>query len=367
MLRLFFMLIIGVALLPVVQAQESTPEPYADAITFSASPEVVKPEEKVTLTWEVRPRGVLRRADHVVIEMSHPVTYAPVEFDSLPLSGTLEVTIPDEYYDVANFWLYFRDKNGSDLRLESGWLVNARTEVVVDDDVDILFFTATPEMIDRGGSVTLNWEVTHRDTILLSYLGLDNIYKFEELPAKGSITKTVPDVFTSTFTYFIGGEGTLGASVTVQIRCPFETFVAAACPLTQETITMTYQPFEHGTMYRYGDTIFILYDAYNPEYPYSGIYRSFGTRPITPVAIAESPPEGLFLPAPEFAEIWLNETNIRESLGWSTGDSATYTTVRETARETAGKYPYIAEYFYRPDGKLIHTEGNPVYWRVILD
>ncbi|MBZ0304804.1 MAG: hypothetical protein K8I82_01930, partial [Anaerolineae bacterium] len=201
MLRLLLILLLGCGFLPVVQAQDSTPEPYADAITFSASPETVKPGETVTLMWEVRPRGALRRADHVVIEMSHPVTYAPIEFDSLPFSGTLEVTIPDDYYDVARFWLYFRDKDGGDFRLESGWLAGAKTQIIVDDEVDIVFFTATPETIDRGGSVTLSWEVTHRDTIMLSYLGLDNIYQFEELPAKGSLTKEVPDVFTTSYMY----------------------------------------------------------------------------------------------------------------------------------------------------------------------
>ncbi|MBZ0310377.1 MAG: hypothetical protein K8I82_30225, partial [Anaerolineae bacterium] len=132
-------------------------------------------------------------------------------------------------------------------------------------------------------------------------------------------------------------------------------------------VEMTYQPFEHGTMYRYGETAFILYDPFTPDFSNMGQYRAFGTRPINPVVISESPPEGLFLPAPEFADVWLNEPNVRETLGWATGNAATYTTVHETARETAGKYPYIAEYFYRPDGKLIHTEGNPLYWRVSDD
>lgn len=360
--RVLFFLVV-VLLFPVVRAQE----PYADAISLSVSPETARPGEVVTLTWEVRRRGELNRADHVVIRLSHPVLYPPVYYDDLPFSGTLEVTIPDNYYDLAEFQLSFRDANGSDLRQRDRRLIFVETEIVVDDDVDILYFTAAPETIDRGGSVTLSWEVTNKDTVMLSYLGLDNIYQFEQYPAKGSVTLTVPDVFTTAYRYTIGTEGTMGAAVVVHIRCPFKDYTAAACPLTAENIEVTYQPFEHGTMYQWGDSgkIFILYDPYDRVSADTGGYRSFEIHPLNPVMIEETPPEGLFLPAPEFAEVWLNEINVRETLGWATGEVAVYTTHRETARETAGKYPYIAEYFYRPDGALIHTEGNPLYWRVI--
>jgi hypothetical protein len=329
----------------------------ADLILFSATPELVRPGEAVTLAWAVP--GTFQELDHVTIEMSHPWLTDRVVFHDLPRTGTLTVSVPPDYFDVAHFRLY--PEMAGDIRYKgaNGVYVSARLEVVVDDGVAVTQLQADPNPAPRGNSVSISWEVTGLDpdtaTVYLWYYGNDGIWdRTGDLPPVGTTVLEPPPYYTESFTVYLAAEkvGT-GNALDIDILCPFEEYLGSVCPFTHEEVTLPYQPFEHGLMLLRDGKILIVYD--------SGSFSERHPEANDPTSAELTPPEGFYSPAPDFAGLW-SDGYLADSLGWATGPETSYNTIFETIPDTAGRHRVTGYLFYLPSGELIHANSLRLYW-----
>jgi hypothetical protein len=327
-----------------------------DPIQFSASPTTVKPGDVVTLTWEVP--DSFQDLDHVTIEMHHP-RLDLITFGDLPPAGTLDVTIPSDYYDVAQFSLYPQMTGDSYYRDAEGYYISADLEVVVDDGVAVTKFRADPNVTDRGNGVLISWEVSGLDpdteSVFLWYYGNDGIFeRTDDLPTVGTIVLEPPTYYTESFSVFLAAEKVWsGNSLEIGIRCPYGEFLAPVCPFTHEEETLRYQLFEHGMMLLWGERVLIVHD--------DGYFYERDPQAYEPFDLDLTPPEGLYSPAPEFVTVW-SIGGLDFSMGWALGDVTSYSTVFETIPDTAGRYNVTGYFFYLPSSELIHANPTRMVW-----
>jgi hypothetical protein len=80
-------------------------------------------------------------------------------------------------------------------------------------------------LVERGGPVTLNWDVSNALSVGITRLSPDGIFLATEalgLPAKGSITLSTPEEYVTSVMYYLGARdanGVLMGSVHVGRRC----------------------------------------------------------------------------------------------------------------------------------------------------
>lgn len=330
-----------------------------DDILFSASPDVVHPGETVTLTWSVP--DTFEAVDHVSIEMSHPMlTYIPDQFSDLPLSGSLSLTIPGDYYDQAIFYLYPEKADDTRYWDTDGMPVYAETAVEVDDGVEVIKLRADPNPAERNSGVLISWEVSGLDPevpfVYLSYFRNDGLYEQTELfPSVGTTVIEIPPYYTETFGIYLHAPNVMtDNTLEINIRCPFDEYLAPRCPYTQENVELLYQRFENGTLFRRGATVYALYD-YNT-------YFEFTADDSVTLDPALTPPAGYVLPDAMFASVWLD---YQEALGWAVARTRTYETAFETYPSTSGKYRVTANLFYLPTGELVDANALRIYWSVV--
>jgi hypothetical protein len=327
------------------------------AILFSANPTTVKPGETVALAWEVP--DTFRDLDHVTIEMSHPALSAPVIFDDLPASGALTVTIPLDYYDVAQFRLYPKMAGDVHFRDADELYIVAEVEVGVEDGVEVTKLRADPNPTPRASGVLISYEVSGLDpdtaTVYFWYYGEDGIYtRTDALPTVGTVVIEPPPYYTESFTVFLGADKVWsGNRLEIGIICPFADYFALMCPFTHAQETLRYQPFEHGWMISRGGAALIVDEG--------GYFYEWSPWAEGPTTTDLIPPDGLQFPDSEFMSVWVQHTMV-ESLGWATAAESTYTTVFETAPDNAGRHRVTGYYFVLPSGKVIHANPMTMVW-----
>ena len=235
---------------------------------------------------------------------------------------------------------------------------------------EIRSFTANPDPVERGGTVTLTWNApptTSAGIIRLSPEG--DIFLPTEapyLPASGSITLQVPEEYTERVKYCLGARdanGTLHkAYVTIGIICRYDEYFAPRCPLTQDTIWAAYEPFERGHMVWRSDAreIYVLYA--------DGRYETYEDtwHEGDPVDIPGAPPPGSQAPVRGFGYLYAHEPGVRQGLGWATDKEAGYTMVVETIRGGSGRYPGTSTYFTLPDNHVVNLYPFTSTWEIVL-
>jgi hypothetical protein len=102
--------------------------------------------------------------------------------------------------------------------------------------VQIAYFTAAPEVIARGGTVTLSWQVTGTNRVTVWRIEPGGRIA-EESPVSsptGSWTLTLPTSYTTTATFMLMATDAAGnttqSAVTVSIICPYIYFFGDAGP-----------------------------------------------------------------------------------------------------------------------------------------
>ena len=142
-------------------------------------------------------------------------------------------------------------------------------------------------------------------------------------------------------------DGDSGGGSEDAVVCGFtDTFQPDACPTSQNDVPIVYQTFENGMMVWRGDTrqVHVLYDDGRYE-----IYNDTWTEDL-PESTGETPPDGLVLPVRGFGHVWANEADVRDSIGWATGDEISYGTKLEVYDDPDSP---MTVYMLIPDGRTL--------------
>ncbi|MGD1993795.1 MAG: hypothetical protein PVI59_11430 [Anaerolineae bacterium] len=233
--------------------------------------------------------------------------------------------------------------------------------------LQILSFSASPDPVERGGMVTLLWDVPGAASVGITRLSEEgDIFLATEaldLPARGSISLRVPPEYVESVKYALGARDADGmlhqAYVTVDVRCPYDQHIAPRCPLTQDSVWAVYEPFERGYMVWRSDTreIYILYDDSSYEV-YEDTWQE-GDQ----VDILGTPPPGFLAPVRGFGNLYADQPHLQRRLGWATAEEVGYTMVVETIPGGSGRYRGTSTFFTLPDGLVISLYPFSSTWR----
>ncbi len=252
----------------------------------------------------------------------------------------------------------------------SGLTVPTATAAPSANAPQITSFTVSPTSSNPGATVTLNWTVVNATSISLNQLaqGLAAApLTSGQVSATGSLNVTIPADASGSVTYELlagnaGGQETRATAVvtingsaatTVEPAggdCQFATSLAETCPITQETLSATYQPFDKGFMVWNGNTqtIYVMFD--------DGTWEQFADTwqsgdPELPGN--ETAPEGKLVPVRGFGKVW-EQLGGADTLGWATAEEAGYQATWETHPMLDGDQSVNTPHFTLPNGDVIH-------------
>lgn len=344
-----------VALIP-MNAHSARAQKDDPLVTVSIAESEVEPGDTITVTWAASSH--LRRFHHVTLELYHLVVSQRVTLTSTSRSGSIEMTVPDTYYDYATVRVYPEKSNNQRYQDATNQTIFAEAEVGVDDGVEVVSFTISPNPVERGQPITVSWEVVSANgpapNVGLMYDGeLDYYETAGPFPPVGSTTLEIPDYYTEGYAVSLIAPMTMGARASTTLLCPFETALTDHCPIDQSTVTLTYQYFEGGIMLLWEDRVFLLRTS--PRY--AGLQTA-----RTGFLGGTTPPEGLFLPAPAFAGIWLDFQDI---FGFALDEPAPYTTLLETHPGYSGRHKTELYWLELPDGTLISVNLMSFGWSFV--
>ncbi len=270
----------------------------------------------ITLSWNVRGASsvTVQWADKNMDDVIH---------SSLPLFGSLSVALSGVKFsggDQVQFFVSANDANGQLMFDEKGQAIAKTLSVPLKTDMTITSFTASPDPVERGGTVTLTWNASNATSVGITRVSPEGIFLASEalnLPANGSIALPVPEEYVTSITYYLGARDangvTRGAYLTVGVICRYEDHIAIKCPLTHDYVWAAYEPFEGGHMVWRSDTrqIYVLYDDATYE-TYEDTWNEGD-----PIDIEGTPPPGLSSPVRGFGKLWASQPGVREKLGWA--------------------------------------------------
>jgi hypothetical protein len=276
----------------------------------------------------------------------------------LPLAGNLPVDVSGVQFsdgDSIRFALSVHDEQGQPMVGWDGRTVDRRLSLPLQTQLEILSFTASPNPVERRGTVTLAWEAPHAHTASITRVSPEGVFmdtEARDLPESGSIALQVPEDYVTSISYYLGARDVNGvlakAFVSVDITCPFDEHIAPECPLTHDYLPAAYQPFERGHMLWRGDLheIYVLYQ--------DGSYETVEDTWQEGESISiEEPPQGLVKPA------------LREELGWATAPETSYTMLLETVRPSVARYSIVNAYLTLPDDQVVHLYAFSSSWEIV--
>jgi len=160
---------------PIVEAETAAPN-----IFFTASPDVIQKGQSVTLSWQVNNATEISIDGIGTVQASGSKKVKPTENTSYTLTATGE-----------------------------GGTQTATVEVEIETSpAPTVLFTASPEIIQKGQTATLTWQVSNATEVSIEGIG----------PVQTSGTRRVKPVENATFTIVAVGEGgTQTASVEIEV------------------------------------------------------------------------------------------------------------------------------------------------------
>jgi hypothetical protein len=343
-----------------------TPSYPPRILSFTASPSPADPTGTIALSWNVR--GASSVTVQWVDKDRNDVTHS-----QLPLSGSLTVAVLGvEFFDGdhVQFTVLANDAEGQLMVDENNHPIARRLIVPLRTDMKIVSFTASPDPIERGGTVTLTWDVRNPSHVSITRLSPADIFLLENveapnIAASGSMALSVPEEYVTAVTYYLGASDAngviLGTYATVGIICLYDEYIASECPLTHGYVPAAYEPFEGGHMVWRGDTgqIYVLYDDGRDRY-YETYQDTWNEG--EPIEIEEAPPQGLLAPVRGFGKLWASQAGVRDMLGWATAGEIGYTMLIETVR--VGRHGLTDIYFRLPDERVAHLYEFPANWEI---
>lgn len=222
----------------------------------------------------------------------------------------------------------------------------------------IVSFVAAPETVERGGTVTVSWQVTDATALGVWLLSPDGRLSVSapNPPPVGQWTVTLDPSYVDTAAFMIFANNAAGnqvqARVVVRIICPYTYFFGApasgeTCPLgPAATVQAAFQKFEHGFMLWRADTgeILVLYNTGRVE-RYKDSWQG------ETITYPETPPSGLVQPIRGFGKVWVENAPVRQALGWAVSLEQGYT----MQYQSSGDFRYSRLYMTWPDGTVIYV------------
>lgn len=231
--------------------------------------------------------------------------------------------------------------------------------------VQVMSFESAPEILPRGGTVTLNWDVRNAVNVNVALLGPDGqVVQTAPEAAAGTWTLTLPESYVDNVTfrlYAVGADRTrVQETLTLDVICPFTYFfgptsLSLTCPAgPPQTVQASFQRFERGYMIWRGDTsdIYVLYD--------SGLVNRFKDSWLgEPLYFSEPAPEGVYRPDRAFGKVWIENPQVRAGLGWAVNFERGYTMRYQRSADSQSPRLYLD----LPDGSVVYIVENT--WRFL--
>ena len=232
--------------------------------------------------------------------------------------------------------------------------------------VEVALFVVTPEIIPRGGLVTVSWDVRNATELGIWLVEPGGrLTQFAPNPApQGSWTVAVPSSYVDAATFMLFARDAAGTqvqeTVVADVICPYVYFFdtrgqTLTCPLeAAATVQAAYQEFERGAMIWRADTsdIYVLYRETGLVNRYRDTWRG------EPVVYDETPPPGLIKPDRGFGRVWVDNPQVRAGLGWATSFEQGYTMLHQRS----GDLKYSRLYLTLPNGTILYLVENT--WRI---
>lgn len=223
----------------------------------------------------------------------------------------------------------------------------------------IASFTASPDPVARGGSLTLAWNTTGAARVSIDRLSeqagafVETIAR--DLLASGTFAYTIPQEYAASIPLTLVVEDTGGGrqtnTLTVRITCPYAQTLTGRCPTSQTQTGTVFETFERGSTIWRADTrqIYVLYQG--------GRYEQYADTWTEgePVTYPETPPAGLFQPERGFGKLWVNNEHVRSGLGWATSTETGYSATLEIHPAAGGGENILMTL---PDGRLLRLDAQ---------
>lgn len=207
------------------------------------------------------------------------------------------------------------------------------------------FFRADVEEADPGDTITLEWATSNAITVTLWHLAPTGQFShFWNVDANGAFNYEINPNERNRTTFALSAvtetSNTEMATVAVSLRCPNDWFFPNPpdiCPVTAALESAgAEQSFEQGFMIWVAgeNRIYILFgDGNSPKWNAYADEWDPGEPEYDPTL---EPPPGLFQPIRGFGLLWREQPNVRERLGWATGEEMAYGTALQ--RTSYAKY-----------------------------
>jgi hypothetical protein len=312
--------------------------------------QAVAPDFSQRANWTAPFTGSIRGGVPFVWIRNAPDSYASVQATLLPWDRFTVLGTPQPVYDGRQWWWYVSARTLFGIRtgyVEQNSIVGARTmpqpptTTPVPSGPQLVSFSASPSLIDRGGSTTLNWNVTN--AVSVTVWRLDTAGRLVEShtaqSGSGSWTLQLPSESLNSVEFRLYATGTNGAttegSVAVQVRCPNTYFFNppwTSCPQAPAAqVQAAFQQFENGFMVWRGDTNTIY------VFVYGGHFASFVDtwKEGETYTLRDTPPTGRYAPTRGFGKVWFEARQSGNNLlGWATVPERAYTAYIQQSSES---------------------------------
>lgn len=233
--------------------------------------------------------------------------------------------------------------------------------------IGIASFGVEPSSPIAGESVTVSWNVTGEGEAFLNWLVDGRVQRLENVGiGSGSLEVDMPLV-RQEVKFFLVLRDTAGRSAQqelfIETACAIDYIVdesrvgSAACPIDELVVaSASYQPFENGFM--------LWHRVRNGSYSISAFLNDgtvIGSFPDNwdgeDINFGETPPSGLEQPTMGFGRVWVDESAVRDRLGWATAFETGYDATSQQLQGGDGDGDRIGDMFVTlPGGEVVRYE-----------
>ncbi len=322
---------------------------------FTPTPAAVAPQAGST----IMPAGPTKTATApaTAIPLEKPVTLEPAEPALLP---TVTVALPPTTA-AGEIDLPPTLEGNTTVPLPHSTAASA-------GDTLINFFQANVEETDPGNSITLEWSTTNAMTVTLWHLAPTGQFSdFWSVSERGSFDYPVGMRERNQTTFALSAIDEQGnnemVTVAVTLRCPDEWFFSNPpdiCPATAALYSAAAeQQFEQGTMIWIAgeDRIYVLFGD-GQQYAWQAYTDEWSQgEPENDANLA--PPSGLYQPVRGFGQVWREQPEVKDRLGWAVSEENAY----DTAVQRTSFAKYNETYIGTLDGALWRLMAERSDWQ----